>query len=137
EPESSNALRMAATTNSALASAPEAISPLISTTAVWGEVLVFVAVSLKNTIHSASNTTTDHSKRLKNLQRRAARCSLIEAKTSFSSTSRSQPPLPDALGVADASADAADALDHRSAPGVTCDCELWLSGVFGELISKL
>lgn len=65
EPESSKALRMAATTNSALASAPEAISPLISTTAVWGEVLVLVAVSLKNTAHSTRSTTTDHSRRLK------------------------------------------------------------------------
>src|SRR5258708_14608895 len=36
EPESSKALRMAATTNSALASAPAAISPLTSTTAVCG-----------------------------------------------------------------------------------------------------
>jgi hypothetical protein len=70
EPESSKALRMAATTNSALASAPEAISPLISTTAVWGEVLVLVAVSLKNTAHSTSSTTTDHSRRLKKRQRR-------------------------------------------------------------------
>ena len=41
EPSSSSALRMAATTNSALASAPLAISPLMSTTAVCG-VLVLV-----------------------------------------------------------------------------------------------
>ena len=40
EPSSSNALRRAATTYSALASAPEAISPLMSTTAVCGVLLL-------------------------------------------------------------------------------------------------
>ena len=142
EPESSKALRMAATTNSALASAPEAISPLSSTTAVWGVVLVLVAVSLKNTTHNTASTTADHSRRLYRRQRREAFCSLREANTSFSSTSRSQPapadlpPLAEAAEdtVSSAAAEAVGPFDHRSEPGVTGGWESLFSGKFGELI---
>jgi hypothetical protein len=54
---------MAATTNSALASAPEAISPLISTTAVCGPVTAAVDTSLDNTAHSTSSTRISQAKR--------------------------------------------------------------------------
>src|SRR2546427_504920 len=135
EPESSKALRMAATTNSALASAPAAISPLTSTTAVCGEELVVVAVSLANSTHSTTRMSAVHSRRPNRRQRREARCSLMVAKTSFSSTSRSQPL--DAAVRASAAAVAGVARAHRSAPGDGCDAEPGFSGGMGEVMSEL
>lgn len=91
EPESSKALRMAATTNSALASAPAAISPLMSTTAVWGVDLLTVAASRCSTTQAMAMAKTSQARREKVRQRRAERCSDSVEKTSFSSTPRSQP----------------------------------------------
>ena len=82
---------MAATTSSALASAPPAISPLISTTAVCGALLLGVPPSYTKRAQATAPRNASQVKRQKMRQRRAARCSLTVANTSFSSTSRSQP----------------------------------------------
>ena len=91
EPSSSKALRMAATTNSALASAPEAISPLMSTTAVWGALLLALGAACIIAPPKMASTRSNQAKRKKIFQRRAARCSVSAANASFSSTARSQP----------------------------------------------
>ena len=92
EPSSSNAARSAALMNSALASAPSAISPLSATTAVCG-----VLTSLSGALRSSANQTSTPKKvsqdrRTKVRQRRVAFCSSNAAKASFSSVARSQPP---------------------------------------------
>src|SRR5450830_1761658 len=97
---------MAATTNSALASAPAAISPLISTTAVWGVLLSVTGAARLNNIQALTDSSTNQARRMTLRQRRAACCSRSEAKASFSSVSRSQP---DGSGDADTGAEAAAA----------------------------
>ena len=90
-PVSSNALRMEDTTNSALASPSEAISPLISTNAVWGVEPPFVERPKSNPMTTTKAIKAIQLKRAHKRERRLARCSSKAEKANFSSTSRSQP----------------------------------------------
>src|SRR5215207_8479751 len=90
-PSSSKAVFMAATTNSALASAPLAISPLISTTAVCAVVLAVAGEPRETTSQTRKMKKASQLRRTKVFQRRAACCSRRLAKASFSSVVRSQP----------------------------------------------
>ena len=90
-PSSSKAAFRAALINSALASAPSAISPLISTTAVCGaETLPVLGAPrcITNQINAPKNS--NHARRTKVFQRRVAFCSFSAANASFSSVLRSQ-----------------------------------------------
>ena len=77
--------------NSALASEPAAISPLISITAVWAVLALAVGASRYMTIHINAIKNSNHDNRTKVFQRRVALCSFKEAKASFSRVLRSQP----------------------------------------------
>src|SRR6478735_1485437 len=90
-PSSSKAVFIAATTNSALASAPAAISPLISITAVCGVALAVAGVPRDTANQSRKTKKASQLRRTKVFQRRVARCSRTAAKASFSSVARSQP----------------------------------------------
>ena len=83
---------MASTMFSALASAPEAISPLISTVAVWVMVgLLAGALSLRK-IQNTAMANTSHDKRSAVFQRLANLASCKLENTSFSKTCRSLEP---------------------------------------------
>ncbi len=90
-PESSNALSSAVLMSSAFALVLAAISPSIVTTAVWRPLASLPPSpdTLRNANASAPSTARN-AKRKKILQRRAARCSLIAASATRSSTARSQ-----------------------------------------------
>jgi len=133
EPSSSKALRMAATTNSALASAPEAISPLMSTTAVCGVLLLAPVEAWRMAPKTSAATSSSQAKRKKIFQRRAERCSLKAAKASFSSVARSQPGSCAAARAADGVADC----DHRSCDGGKFLSEPGVPGCWGSVISGL
>jgi hypothetical protein len=92
-PSSSKAVFIAATTNSALASAPAAISPLISITAVCGVALAVAGVPRDIANQSRKTKKASQLRRTKVFQRRVARCSRSEAKASFSSVARSHPAM--------------------------------------------
>ena len=134
EPSSSSALRMAATTNSALASAPAAISPLMSTTAVCGLLLVAVFMSRDITAQARKTKKASHPKRVKVRQRRAARCSARVAKASFSSTSRSQP---GALAGGEFAPESVAARAHRSGAAGCFGSNPLEGGCWGSVMSEL
>src|SRR6218665_1395411 len=91
EPPVSRALRIAATTNSALAPAPAAISPLMWTMAVCGALLLMPGTVWRSVTNAMLAISTSQGSRKKVLQRRMLRCSLRVAKASFSSVARSRP----------------------------------------------
>jgi hypothetical protein len=90
EPESSNAVRIDATTDSALASLSDAISPLISITAVCGSVLSALTCPFPNSAHARKTKKASQASRMKLRQRRAVRCSCSVTCINVSSV-RSQP----------------------------------------------
>ena len=89
-PSSSKALRKDESTSSALASEPEAISPLISTTAVCGREISALLVPRSIPKYTSADKKTNHAKRIPLRQRRAVRCSTKEAIMRRSKLARSQ-----------------------------------------------
>src|SRR3990167_780361 len=133
EPSSSSALRMAATTNSALASAPLAISPLMSTTAVWGVLLLALGDAWRRAAKATAAISTSHARRKKIFQRRALRCSWRAEKASFSSVARSQPGSRDE-SLTDAPEFVA-ACAHRSGAGLLFGSKPEEPGCWGSVMS--
>ena len=89
-PSSSNALRMAETMTSALASPPEAISPLTSTMAVCGWLTSLLCMPLRSMPSQTSAAkNSNQARRIPYFQRRAARCSASWPCIHCSSTLRS------------------------------------------------
>ena len=89
-PSSSNALCSAESMLSALALLFAAISPSMSTSAVWRAVFETLSPVKSNTPQAISAATPSNTNRKKIFQRRAARCSLIAASAMRSSAARSQ-----------------------------------------------
>ena len=75
EPESSKAARIEATTFSALASAPSAISPLILTRAVCGFEMLVEVWLCENTCHSTTNQNNNQPSLKPTFHLREACCS--------------------------------------------------------------
>ena len=91
-PSSSKALRIEEITCSALASVSDAISPLISTTAVCGLETSAGAAPRSQPAQTRPSSTTSQAMRMPLRQRRATRCSCRLANNSFSMAARSHWP---------------------------------------------
>ena len=121
-PASSKAARSAAFTNSALASAPAAISPLISTTAVCGPDASLVGVPRCSASHTRIIKKSSQDRRTKVFQRRAVFCSFSAANANFSSVARSQTGSPERSVAADFLAIISGAICARVDSASACFC---------------